>query len=120
MPASNNDIYIEQGADWNDSFQIVGDSNIPIDITGLIGKMQVRESATSTTFLAEATIVITDPVAGKGTRSISSAQTQAIPVVGNNCNILANYVYDFYLIDSEGRAARVTNGIAKVSPGVTR
>jgi len=118
--AAINNIYIDQGADWKDSFTIVGDSNEPIDISGLTGKMQIRETAFSTEILAEVVIEITDALHGEGTRSLTSAQTQAILTIGGSYLVKSNFVNDFYLVDSSNNAVRVSNGLAVISPGVTR
>lgn len=106
------DIIIEQGAVFNRVVQIKDKDGVVVDITDDTFAGDVRKRHNSTTETATFSITITDATNGKITVSISSAFTAGIEA--------GEYVYDIQWTPSFGNTVRLLEGIATVSPGVTR
>jgi len=121
--AGSFDIIIEQGSTWSMQMlieDIVAGVATPRDLTGYTGAMKIKASASSTTELASASFALSaTPIDGKFTLSLSALQTSGIPTTGATFNAYADYVYDVTLT-SGGVTKRIVNGLARVSPGVTK
>jgi hypothetical protein len=60
------------------------------------------------------------PTTGKLTVSLTAAQTASIPAGEDITDIRSKYVYDIEIIDGSGVVKRIIDGLAYVSPEVTR
>jgi hypothetical protein len=103
-------IYIDQGTTF--SFPIgVGDQNgDPKDLTDYTAAAQMRRSYYTNTAI-NFTVTVSSPLDGEVTISMTAEQTNAIKA--------GRYVYDIEITNGD-ETLRVLEGIAVVSPGVTR
>ncbi len=116
MPALKHNITIEQGAD--DTLEVTweDDDGEPIDLTGYTARMQVRrthDNATKLLDLVSPTNITLGGVLGTVTVAWTSAATAALPAP-------VKAVYDLEVIDSGGVVTRLLEGIANITPEVTR
>ena len=109
---------IEQGA--SASFDItIAVNNIPKNLTGYIGRSQIRDRANGT-ILATPVVSIVDATAGLMNWYLSDEESSKIPTTGEVYNKKEKYVYDVIIESPGGKITRVINGVVYVSPGVTR
>lgn len=125
MAAAKKDILIEQGATFKRvlRFKVKG-SNSYEDLTGEEFRGQVRSTATDNAIVATFTCTILDQVTNTGSVSIelTPIQTADIPVDENENYIKrsSKYVYDIERVFANGSIDRVLEGVATVTPQVTR
>ena len=106
------DIVIEQGADFERTVQIKDKDGTVVDITGDTFNGDIRKRHNSATQTEDFSISIADAANGKITVSISNSQTSAMEA--------GEYVYDILWTPAFAKSIRLLEGIATVSPGVTR
>ena len=106
------DLTIDQGADFETTFDLVADDGTPVDITGYIFTGQIRKSYYSTNPTANLVITILNSVNGNTKISLGSSNTANI--------ISGRYVYDIKMKDSMNVTTRVVEGIVTITPQVTR
>jgi hypothetical protein len=106
------DLTIDQGADFETTFDLIADDGTPIDITGYEFYGQVRKSYYSTNPTANILITILNAPRGNTLISIDAANTANI--------ISGRYVYDIKLKDTSNVTSRVVEGIITVTPQVSR
>ena len=110
-------VTIRQGATWVLAFR-VRDDGVARNLTGWSARMQVRETHASATALLSLTSspaagVTIDTGLGKVTLEATAAQTAALPAP------LAA-VYDVEMVSPAGKVDRVLEGVARITPEVTR
>ena len=111
MAAGYQELFLEQGSDFNTTITLDGVDGLPYDLSGVQAKSQIRKSYYSSNPTAEFVITINDPQNGIILLSLSSA---------NTANISAGrYVYDVVIKDSINVKTRVLEGIVNVLPQVT-
>jgi hypothetical protein len=111
MSAGYQELFIEQGTDYNTTITLDDVDGNPFNLTGYTGKSQVRKSYYSTNATAQFVISIPTPNNGGISLSLSSA---------NTANISAGrYVYDVMIKDSSNNVTRVLEGIVNILPRVT-
>lgn len=110
--AAYTDLTIDQGADFETTFDLVGDDGQPIDITGFQFSGQIRKSYYSTNPTANLVITIVSAVNGNTIIRLSAANTSNI--------ISGRYVYDIKMKDTSNVISRVVEGIVTVTPQVTK
>lgn len=122
MAASTYDITIEQGADFSLGLTIKNGSGVAIDITGYTFAAQLREKVHSTTVLATFTCTITNAAAGQMTMSLTNAQTSAINVSKYDSpeKRATKCAYDLEMTRTDTSKVRLIEGVASVTPEVTR
>ena len=132
MSASNVDLLIEQGATFERTITISDANCVPMDITGWEFRGQIRRTYSDTTVLASFSFTIQDQVTkpGQVLMFMSATTTAAIPVnpasdSSTSCistpNLKpTNYVYDVEAETSSDFVYRILQGLAIVSPDVTR
>lgn len=114
MAAADANLLIEQGSTFEISIQIFASDDTPRDLTGLTVNAQLRRnyrSRMSTDF----TVDVTTPVQGEFKLKLTAQQTQSLRP--------GRYVYDVEVIDDTVApivVARALQGIARVTPEVTR
>ena len=108
--ATKANLIIDQGSSFSTTIDIADENDLPIDLTGYTGAGQIRKTFTSLTAVSFA-VVIAGP-AGAITLSLTSTQTSAITA--------GRYVFDVELTSSAGTVSRIVEGIATVTPQVTR
>ena len=105
-------IFINQGADFSTVLNIVDSNNIALILTGNNVLAQIRKTYGSTTSTSFTTAIDSDPSTGKVTISLTDTQTTALEE--------GRYVYDVLITNSSGIKTRAVQGIATVSPSVSR
>jgi len=106
------DLVIEQGVKFQRTVQIKDKDNAVVDILGDDFDGQIRKRHNSTDVEANFAISITDAANGKISVSITENTTKAMDA--------GEYVYDITWTPSISNKVRLLEGIAVVSPGVTR
>ena len=105
-------IIIDQGADFATSITVSDTDGNILDLTNYTGRGQIRKHYTSSTKV-DFTIVFgavrTDGVVNL---SLTNVQTAAMEA--------GRYVYDAELIDVDSNVSRMLEGIATITPEVTR
>jgi hypothetical protein len=121
MSAAVRNLYIEQGADWAEDFQILDEDGVAIDLTGctIEGKARDGELRSSTvvfsfTFTVNTTedrIYVTVP----------KATTTAITTLGAKATDRAStFYYDYELTRASGTVQRIQEGKIFMSREITR
>ena len=112
MAAGYQELFLEQGADFQTSITLDDVNGDPYDLTGVVAKSQIKKSYYSTNETAHFTITITNPETGVINMDIPSA---------NTANIAAGrYVYDVIIKNNTSNTVtRVLEGIVNVIPQVT-
>lgn len=109
--ATVSDIYIDQGADWQQTL-IISDDDGPkdLDITDVAGSIKKNYQALSSTdFTVTKSLV---PSSGEIVISLTNAQTAALDP--------GRYVYDIIITDTtNGIVTRIIEGQAIINAGVT-
>jgi hypothetical protein len=102
-------IVIDQGTTFNTSYEFTDDIGDPIDFSAYTGAAQMRKSYASSTSHAF-TVGLSNN--GLVSLSMSSANTAVITA--------GRYVYDLEVTDQSSVTSRLVEGIATVTPQVTR
>lgn len=111
MPAGQHDLTIEQGASYVLELSVSAEGQ-PVDLSGYIGKAQMRRKHTDAEHAAEFLVVVTNPATdGKLSIGLTAEQTAVISA--------GTYVYDLE-IDNSGEVIRLLQGRLRVTPQVTR
>ena len=114
MPASNYDLYVEQGATYRLPFLLRNDNGSPMDLTGCTAKMQVRLSEFSDVVLSlesPSEITIT-PLSGI---------VEIVITDENSFNLKYKHcIYDLFLYFPNGEVNKVAVGNIFVSFAITR
>lgn len=92
----------------------------PTDLTGYTARGKIKSGATSTTTIVSFTTDIPTFTDGKITISLTATQTASITTTGEKYSSLTKYYYDVEIEDGSGVVTRVLNGIARVSPEITK
>ena len=106
------DIIIEQGADFQRTVQIKDKDGVVVDITGDTFEGDIRKTYSSTDETATFNITISDAANGKVSLALDYTTTTAINP--------GKYVYDIIWTPAANQSVRLLEGIAEVTPGVTR
>jgi len=111
MASAYIDLYIDQGTDYQTTFDLIADDGTPIDITGYSFHGQIKKSYYSANANATFTVTVIDAANGNTVISLDSA---------NTANIYpGRYVYDIKMKDSSNSTSRILEGIATITPEVT-
>ena len=113
--AGTYDITCEQGATFNLVLTWRNPDQSPVDLTGYIGKMQVRASkadASAVLTLETGSGITLGGTSGTVTLNASATATGALDA--------GTYVYDLELTSSGGNVTRLVEGAFTVSGQVTR
>jgi len=121
MTAAKRDLYIEQGATftlgfvWYDGNEV--DQGSPVDLTGCLGRMQIRKSQQSATLLDAVSFGPTPQIVLYGTEGrINLVLT---PIDTNKLNTKTAY-YDMEIEFPNGSVFRLLEGKVTVSPNITQ
>ena len=107
-------IEIDQSSDYLKQFTAKDDTGTVIDLTGSAVTSQVRKSYGTTTVAATFTTTIVTAASGIFTLALTDVQTASGTLERGR------HVYDVIVTASGGDKTRVQEGIATISPGVTR
>ena len=103
-------IVIDQGTTFQTTINVTDDNDDIVNLTGYTGAAQLRKHFTSTT--SYALTVSISPTIGTVTLSMTANSTANV--------VSGRYVYDCELTDINGAVTRLIEGIATVTPQVTR
>ena len=104
-------LVIDQGSDYDVTFDLTHANGAVFDLTSYTGRSQMRKSPASSTYK---TFTVTIPDAASGSLTISMNSAYSANVVGGR------YLYDVEIVSSANVVTRVVQGIATVSPEITR
>jgi hypothetical protein len=107
-----NNLVINSGSDFSQSFALEGINNSPLNLTGYQVNAQMRKWAGSSTSITFTTSIEFPSTVGKILISLSSEETLDIKP--------GRYVYDVLITDSFGQKNKVIEGMVLVREGVTR
>lgn len=102
-------IVIQQGADWEKSFQLFDSDGVAINLTGSTVEAEIWTER-KTAKLADFTVTITDVLLGKFTLGLTDAITSSLPESG---------YYDIKVTDVYGFSNYWVRGKAVVQIGYT-
>lgn len=102
-------IVIDQGTTFNMDFAFTDDYDQPINFNTYQGRSEMRKSYTSSTFYPFTVSLSSDGIISM---SMNATTTSSIAA--------GRYVYDLEVVDSNGVVSRLVEGIATVTPEVTR
>ena len=104
-------IIIDQDADYSQQFTAKTDAGVVIDLTNSTLDAQIRKSFASTTAKAFNPTIVS-ATAGTFTLALTDVQTSGLE--------RGRHVYDVRVLDATSTYTRIQEGIATVSPSVTR
>ncbi len=107
-----NNLVINSGADFSQSFTLEGSNNSAFDLTNYQVDAQMRKWSGSSVAITFTTIVESPPTSGKIFISLSSEDTTNIKP--------GRYVYDIVITSPLSSKNRVIEGMVLVREGVTR
>lgn len=102
-------IVIQQGADWEKSFQLFDSDGVVLNLTGSTIEAEIWTER-KTAKLADFTVTITDALAGKFKLNLTDAITSTLPVSG---------YYDIKVTDIYGFSNYWVRGKATLETGYT-
>lgn len=105
------ELNIDQGASFNTTITIAESNGSIRNLSTFTAQSQMRKSYESLTYITLNTAIVNGS-GGVISLSLSAPETANIKA--------GRYVYDVLTVDSGGSKQRVLEGIAIVSPGVTR
>lgn len=108
--AIKTNIVLDQGTDFEFSFELIDDNNQLIDVTGYSGTATMRKYYTSNTgydFDVEV-----GPELAEVTLTMNNSVTALIPG--------GRYLYDCELTSPDGKVSRVMEGIVTINPRVLK
>jgi len=124
MAAANLNILIEQGSTYSRLLTFKDSNGSAINLTGYSFSGQVRSRYDSNSVIASFTFTLANQTTNTGevTVSIPSSTTALIPVDASSsvAHTTTAYTYDMELTDTTGAVSRFLQGVANVSPEVTR
>ena len=107
-----NNLVINSGSDFSQSFNLEGSDNSPLNLTGYQVDAQMRKWSGSSVAITFTTTIEFPSTQGKILISLSSEDTTNIKP--------GRYIYDVVITDSLGIKNRVIEGMVLVREGVTR
>jgi hypothetical protein len=124
MPAAKLDIYIEQGASFKRKLTFKDSENTPIDLTGNTFEGKVKKNISDSAAVATFTITVLDQITNTGEVMVelTATQTSAIALKSQRTPTRSTekFCYDIERTLPDLRKERVLEGIAEVSPEVTK
>ena len=108
--ATKANIIIDQGTDFSIDIELTNDNGDVIDLTGFTGSAQMRKHYSSSN--SQSFSVSLGGAAGTVTLQLNHAQTRVLTP--------GRYVYDVEVTSSSNVVSRIVEGIATVTPEVTR
>lgn len=107
------ELTIDQGASFTSVINLTNDDNTPIDLTGHSFACQIRKSYYSTNATANVVVTVEGANANGTVRLTMDA--------ANTANIKAGrYLYDLKMTDEANTVLRIVEGIATITPQVSR
>lgn len=123
MAAAKLDIYIEQGSTFKRTLKFkMADGVTPLDISGNTFRGQIRQGISDAAIVASFTCTITNGPGGEVDITLTAAQTSAIELKPQKSPYREpqDFSYDVERVLPDTTVERVLEGLAKISPEVTR
>lgn len=126
MAAGKHDILIEQGASFYEKLTFKDNASPPvaIDLTGNTFAGKLRKNVGDSEVIATFTCTVLNQTTNRGEVEITltDLQTAAIPLRPQSSadRVTEDFCYDYERTFTDGHKERVLQGLAKVSPEVTR
>ena len=111
MAAYISNIVIDVGADFNQTFNLEGSNNAPLDLTGYTGVSRMKKHAASLNTTATFAVSFPNRAQGQVKIALSNTVTKALKP--------RRYGYDLLLKDGSNLITRVVEGSAIVTAGIT-
>jgi len=111
MAAYISNIVIDVGADFNQTFNLEGSNNAPLDLTGYTGVSRMKKHAASINTTATFSVSFPNRAQGQVKIALSNTLTKALKP--------GRYGYDLLLKDGSNLITRVVEGSAIVTAGIT-
>ena len=109
--AIKSNLTIDQGSDFTATITVSNESGTLIDLTDYTARGQMRKSPFTSTYHAF-TVTVSDALAGEVSLAMTSSTTAAITA--------GRYLYDIEVVSSGGTVTRIVEGIATVTPEITK
>ena len=110
--AAKANIFIDPGSDYSTSLTVTGDDGTATDLTGFTGSGQIRKHYTSATSTALEITFAADRSTGVVTIALGRTANEALDA--------GRYVYDVEITSSANNRSRLVEGLATITPQVTR
>ena len=115
------DIKIDQGASFFLPRILLDPLGNPVDLTGYSGRGSIKAKAQDAAPVASFVIDIPNPTTGQYNVRLPAEVSALIPLTGAAYDKPTKFCYDVELYNTTSQnVARVLNGIASVSPEVTK
>ena len=111
MAAYVSNIVIDVGADFEQTFNLEGSNNAPLDLTGYFGAAIMKKHPSSSTTAATFSVSFPNRTLGQIKISLDDSVTRNLKS--------GRYGYDLLIQDSSGLRTRVVEGSALVTAGNT-
>lgn len=122
MAAVELDILIEQGASFSKQFTLKDGNGTAIDITGYTFRSQIRKTYSDPGTVASFTCAIVTAASGIFSISLTAVETAAlqVPKASGAKKTLVQCAWDLEAVKPDTTVLRIAEGIASISPEVTR
>ena len=110
--ATISNLFINQDTDFSTTVTVNDSSGSALNLTSYTALAMLRKTYQSTTATTFTSTFAADRTTGQITISLTDAQTALLED--------GRYVYDLVVTDNSGIKTRVVEGIATVTPGVSR
>jgi hypothetical protein len=104
-------IFIDQGSDYSNIVTVTASNGQPLNLTGFTVASQLRKSYSSSVAYSFSASILS-PALGRVRLQLSATQSEAIPP--------GRYLYDLEVTSSGGSKTRVVEGIATITPQITK
>ena len=110
--ATISNLFIDQDADFTTTVTVNDSTGTALDLTNYTALAMIRKSYQSSTATTFTSAFVSPRTTGQITISLTDTQTAALEQ--------GRYVYDLVITDASGSKTRVVEGIATVTPSVSR
>jgi hypothetical protein len=104
-------VFIDQGSDYSNIVTVTASNGQPLNLTGFTAASQIRKSYSSTIAYSFNASILT-AAAGRVRLQLTAEQSEAIPP--------GRYLYDVEVTSSGGAKTRVVEGVATITPQITK
>lgn len=110
--ATISNLFIDQDADFTTTVTVNDSAGSALDLTNYTALGMIRKTYQSSTATTFTSAFVSPRTTGQITISLTDTQTAALES--------GRYVYDLVITDASGSKTRVVEGIATLSPSVSR
>ena len=110
--ATISNLFIDQDADFTTTVTVNDSTGSALDLTNYTALAMIRKTYQSSTATTFTSAFVSPRTTGQITISLTDTQTAALEQ--------GRYVYDLVITDASGSKTRVVEGIATVTPSVSR